>query len=100
MKYEERLQRALKPEWNGDTLRYGDELDNLLQYAYRRGRETAAKEICDEHNQKMIAAREKARATRYHKMAESILPESDIIYSGDYAGDYGDMFGADEWKGA
>lgn len=52
-------------------------------YWYAQGK--AVKEVCDKHSAIMRDARAKAKGLRYHTMAESILPKSDIIYDGRYA---------------
>lgn len=54
---------------------------------YWYAQSVAVKSVCDRHSDIMRQARRKARACRYHKMAESVLPESDEIYDPRYGED-------------
>jgi len=62
------------------------EIAHLIYYAQG----IAVKQVCDKHNAIMTDVRSKARALRYHHMAEAILPKTDIIHDGRY-GDSGEF---------
>ena len=74
-----------------------ENLKKLVAMAYYMGRESASREICDEHNTRIAKARDKAKGLRYHIMANGVLDAmgGDMIYSPDYAGDMTDSFGRD-----
>lgn len=87
----ERIKKSIK-DWDES------ELDELIRIAYYLGRTEAVREVCDEHSTILKAAHDKANKLRYRHMARSILPESNIIYHSDYAGDYPFEFGSDEYR--
>ena len=78
--YEEAKQNAYKKDTSKITITMGD-LGILLNYAEGIG----VRDICDKHLLLSHTARQKAAKLRYHIMAESILPSSDIIYDSRYA---------------
>lgn len=86
----ERIQHAIGETW------VPGEVNELIRVAYYLGLHHAARRVCDAHSAQLRAAREKARALRYHHMAEAILPTSDLIYDPEYAGDYAMEFGGDQ----
>lgn len=81
------------------------EINQLIRVAYFLGREGATRTICDKHNAIVAEMRERANQCRYHHMAHTIIGErqgtkyDDIIYSPDYACDFTNEFGNDEFKG-
>lgn len=89
----DRISQAIGSEWAPG------EINELIRVAYYLGLHRGVKAVCDAHSAQLQAAREKARALRYHAMAEAILPASDIIYHPEYGGDYAIEFGADECDG-
>lgn len=95
MTYTERVERALQES----TQEPGEPeyINRLILMAYQLGKTRAAREVCDQHSAQLRTAREKARALRYHAMAEAILPSSDLIYHPDYSGDYVETFGGDSY---
>lgn len=61
------------------------DLDRLVQYAYWRGRESAAKELCDAATDRYNEQLERARACRYSHMAKAVVGEYRyFLESGDY----------------
>jgi hypothetical protein len=78
---------------------YDMETDNaakIIALAYYMGRESATKEISDQYNALIHGQRQRAAESRYHNLANTIIGNRDYIYSGDYAGDMTNMFGADK----
>jgi hypothetical protein len=66
------------------------ELGILVNYCEGIG----VKDICDKHNEIMQTIRQKAAKLRYHNMANSILPNDNIIYDSRYA----DVSEIGSWK--
>lgn len=75
-----------------------DSIEKLIQMAYYRGRETAAKEVCDEAAKVFAEQHEKAEKCRYRHMAAKVVGTQKIIYHGDYDGGMTSMFGRDITK--
>ena len=92
MTYNDKLEQALH------GVGEDDKINDIICFAYYAGQKKATKEICDKHAEIMKIVRKRARATRYHRMAEAILPPSDIIYSAAYAGDYTEVFKNKLWE--
>jgi len=57
------------------------DLGILINYAEGIG----VKDICDKHTKIIQESKQKAAKLRYHNMANSILPDNDIIYDTRYA---------------
>lgn len=91
MTVNERIRKALEAANLGE-----DSLDRLIAAAYYIGREESAKDISDRHTAQMEAAKDKAAACRYHRMAAEVISDLQVIYSTDYAGEVGSTFGGDE----
>jgi len=94
MKIREKLQKL---DWD-------NEVERLVALGYLAGREAAAREICDIHNERLAKMRDAAQSCRYYHMANAIINagqgagnEDDTIYSPDYAGDVTEELCADEW---
>ena len=91
MTINERIKKALK----GVDMDQ-DSVDKLIALAYYKGREDAAKEVCNKTRYLIAEQRKRAAGTRYHRLAASVIGDKDFVYSGDYAGDMQDMFGNDK----
>lgn len=70
-------------------------LEKLVYIAYFMGREEAARRVCDKASDLIKAQRQRAKACRYHGMANAIIGDADYIFDGDYSGDMTDAFGND-----
>lgn len=98
MTYRERIKRALSEDgWKTTEPGEPDYINRLIQVAYYMAKTEGVRTICDQHSAQLRQAREKAQALRYHKMAEAILPSSDLIYHPDYSGDFAETFGGDPY---
>lgn len=75
-----------------------DNILKLIAMAYHIGKETATRQICDIHNERIAKARKAAKSARYHRMAGAILDAmgGDMIYTDAYAGGMTRTFGGDE----
>lgn len=71
-----------------------DSTDKLIYLAYYFGRELAIKEISDKHNKLVDEQKTRAKACRYHKMANEIIGDT-FIYSTEYRQDMIKTFGND-----
>ena len=70
--------------------------DKLIALAYWMGRESAAKDIIDKHNNITIDQTDRAAASRYKGSARKIIG-TPFIYSSDYNQDMTKEFGSDKW---
>jgi hypothetical protein len=98
MIYRERLRQAMVAGAEIIPDEMQTDLDKLILYAYYQGKTDGVREVCHIHTKQIKRAKEQAKVLRYHRMAERALPD-EVIYHADYAGDYPETFGSDEWKG-
>ena len=91
MTYREILKSAVG-NWEGED----GSIKALVRYAYYQGFTHGVRRVCDKHTKIIAEARKQASQKRYHKMAESCLPETDEIYDPEYNGDYANEYKNDK----
>ena len=94
MTYLEKIKEIIDSNCDMDNVR---SIDKLVTIAFYYGKEKATKEISDKYNSLIQVLRERAKNTRYHKLANSIIGDKNYIYSPDYAMEFTTLFGSDEW---
>lgn len=71
-------------------------INELITFAYYLGRHKAAVECCDQAHKIFKEQLERAKKTRYHKMAMEIQGNIKTIYHSDYSNDFIDTFKNDD----
>lgn len=94
MTYLEKINEIINSNCNMNDER---SMNKLVTIAFYYGKGKATKEISDKYNSLIHEQRERARNTRYHKLANRIIGDKDYIYSPDYAMEFSTLFGSDEW---
>jgi len=78
-----KISQALNGEYKG--------IDGLIAVAYWIGKHDGVVEVCDKHRAIISAMRDRARAVRYHHLANNVIGQGPgQIYHPDYSSDFPD----------